>query len=91
MLDHSTFMDTLFKDFEFVEKVDLTAEMKSLAREAVAMLQHLKALSSKCGVPLEEITAKDIVQEYSRWATKARDYQEKFDYWIVGGNHGRKP
>jgi hypothetical protein len=81
-------MDQIFKDFELVDKTDLSAEMKSAARQAVSTLQLLKALSSRLNVPIDEITAKDIVQEFSRWKSKSREYEEKFGYWF--GDESKK-
>lgn len=63
-------MDTTLKDFELIEKANLTAEVKFATQMTVAALHYLKALSAELGIPMEQITAEHIVWKIKREETK---------------------
>jgi hypothetical protein len=83
-LDSFTFMNAIFKDYELIERARLAGELKVCAQEAACMLHHLRALSAKLGIPLEQMTVEHIIQEYSGWDAKGREYQERFGWWFDG-------
>jgi hypothetical protein len=56
-------MDDKIKDFELIEKAGLTNDIKLVAASAVSSLHYLKELSTRLGIPMEKITAEQIVSE----------------------------
>jgi hypothetical protein len=52
--------DTL-EAFKLIDKADLTYEVKFTTQCTVSALHYLRALSSKLGIPIEQITTEQII------------------------------
>ena len=82
-------MDNIFKDLELIEKSDLTTELKSCAQDIVGALHHLKALSVKLGIPMEQMTAEHVLNQFSRWDAKFLEHQAR-NGWFFCWSKARK-
>jgi hypothetical protein len=72
-------MESHTKDFELIEKADLSTKIKLATQCNVAALHYLRALSKQLGVPIEQITAQHIIAEASAENAKWRQEQAAFD------------
>jgi hypothetical protein len=59
-------MNTDIRDFELIEKADLSTQLKFIAQTMVASLHGLRGLSMELGIPMEQITVEHILHEVSR-------------------------
>lgn len=74
-------MDIKLKDFELIEKANLTTEVKFVTQTTVAALHYLKSLATQLGIPMEQITVEHIIHESSREDAKIREQQKLFADW----------
>ncbi len=74
VLDHSTRMAEI-EDFQLIEKAGFTHNTKFVAQAVVSSLSFLKSLSSKLGIPIEQITAEHIVRELSQTDAQIREHE----------------
>ncbi len=75
-------MDAKLKDFELIEKAGFTHEIKFMAQAAVSSLYYLKSLSLKSGIPIEQITAEQIIKEFSGADAQIKEHQQKFSSFL---------
>ena len=62
------------EDFEIIEKAGFTPTISVAAQTAVSSLYFLKSLSSKLGIPLDQITVEHIVHELSHADLQIREH-----------------
>ena len=77
-------MNADLKDLELVEKSGFTPDVKFVAQMAVVSLHLLKSLSSKLCIPIEQITAEQIIQEFSQADAQIREHTQKFAAFFAG-------
>ena len=72
------------KDLNRVEGAELSRDMKLIATTTVSSLHYLKALSFRLGIPIEDITAQQIISECSQADVEIRDMRRLYDVWLLG-------
>lgn len=72
------------RDLSLVEEANLTGDMKLIATTTVSSLYYLKTLSSRLGIPIEDISAEHIIVECSRADVEIRDLRRQYDAWLLG-------
>jgi hypothetical protein len=71
--DWHAYMDTQLKDFELIEKANLGRNATLAANIAIGGLRYLKGLSKRLGIPMDDITAEQIIQECAREDAENRE------------------
>ena len=57
-------VDAEIKDIQLVEKAGFQHEVAFVAKSLISSLHFLKKLAAKRGIPMEQITTPQIIQEF---------------------------